>query len=779
MIRNSINLNNINNLLCVLCGYFLHYPLTLWEKEMKKLLILSILLVLVCTGIIAAQEMNPSQITLEQIFKDKVFDAEAFGSVQWLNNGQSYTPTDRKKYKLKDIDEFTTKSGEKNVVVPAEKLIPMGKTDPLDVYSYQWSGNKQYLLIFTNTRKVWRYHTRGDYWVYDTNSEKLWQVGKGLESASLMFAEFSPNSNQVAYVYKNNLYVEDLSDQKIKQLTSDGSDTIINGTFDWVYEEEFHLRKGFRWSPDSENIAFWQLDAEGIGTFYMINNTDSIYPKLIPIQYPKVGTTNSACKIGVVSVNSAKIKFLDLPGDPRQHYIAWMEWIPESNNILFQRLNRQQNTIWLTEWDMQKDETQILLTEKDAAWLDVVTDFKWVNNNKQFIWISERDGWRHLYMVNRDGSGITCVSPGDFDVIKLNYVDSESGDYYYIASPSNPTQRYLFRGNIYKKSKPVLINPEKEAGTHVYEFSPDGKYAIHTYSAFNIPPRTELVQLPSHEVVRVMVDNDKLKDKLSGLNTGETEFFRVNIEDDVALDGYTILPPDFDESQKYPVLFYIYGEPWNQTVLDKWFGSTYMWHLLLSQKGYIIMSIDNRGTPAPRGREWRKMVYGKIGILASLDQATAVRVLLDERPYMDPGRIAIWGWSGGGSMSLNMIFRYPELYHTAMSVAPVPNQRLYDTIYQERYMGLPKDNPDGYKEGSPITHAKNLRGNLLVVHGTGDDNVHYQGAELLINELIRLNKPFTMMAYPNRSHSIREGENTTLHLRSLLTRYLQENMPVN
>ena len=746
---------------------------------MKNLVLICMTFLLVSLQVLKAQNTDPSKITLEQIFRDKEFEAEDFGRIQWLNNGESYTPTDRIKYKLNDIDEFFTETGKKQVIVNADKLIPDNQSDPLKVYSYQWSQDKRYLLVFTNTRKVWRYHTRGDYWIYDTNTEKLWQVGKDLEPASLMFAEFSPQSKNVAYVYKNNLYVESLENRKIIQLTHDGSETIINGTFDWVYEEEFHLRKGFRWSPDSENIAFWQLDAEGIGTFFMINNTDSIYPKLIPIQYPKVGTTNSACKIGVVNVNSAVLKFLELPGDSRQHYIAWMEWIPDTDHVLFQHLNRQQNTIWLTEWDTKQDETKILLTEKDTAWLDVVTDFKWVNNNKQFIWISERDGWRHLYLVNRDGSDITCVSPGNFDVIKLLHADSKTGDFYYIASPDNPTQRYLYHANFNKISKPHLINPEKEAGTHEYDISPNGKYAIHKYSAINVPPRQELVRLPSNEVVRVMVNNSKLEQKVLNLDIGKIEFFRVNIADDVELDGWAIFPADFNPSKKYPVLFFVYGEPWNQTVLDKWFGSRHLWHLLISQKGYIVMSVDNRGTPSPRGREWRKMVYGKIGTLASLDQAAALRFLLAERKYMDAERIAIWGWSGGGSMSLNMIFRYPELYHTAMSVAPVPNQLLYDTIYQERYMGLPKDNMDAFTNGSPITHAKNLKGNLLLVHGTGDDNVHYQGSELLINELIRHNKPFTMMAYPNRSHSIREGENTTLHLRSLLTRYLQENMPAD
>jgi len=290
------------------------------------------------------------------------------------------------------------------------------------------------------------------------------------------------------------------------------------------------------------------------------------------------------------------------------------------------------------------------------------------------------------------------------------------------------------------------------------------------------PPIHELISLPNHKSVRILEDNSELRTKVKTLKRKPTEFFRVDIGEGVLLDGYQIKPYNFDPVKKYPVLFYVYGEPWGQTARDAWGGNTYLWHLMLAQQGYIIMSIDNRGTPSPRGRDWRKCIYRQIGILASADQAAAVRVIR-KWEYVDSTRIGIWGWSGGGSMSLNAIFRYPDLYHTAMAIASVPDQRYYDTIYQERYMGLPEDNAEGYKNGSPITFARQLKGNLLLVHGTGDDNVHYQGAEALINELIKHNKHFTMMAYPNRSHGIYEGTGTTLHLRKLLTRYLFENLP--
>jgi dipeptidyl-peptidase-4 len=361
--------------------------------------------------------------------------------------------------------------------------------------------------------------------------------------------------------------------------------------------------------------------------------------------------------------------------------------------------------------------------------------------------------------------------------MSVESIDKEGGWAYYIASPDNPTQRYLYRASLDGSGKIERITPASQKGTHRYQISLDSKWAFHTYSSFGKPPVIELVSLPEHETVRGLADNSRLRAKLNKLKKCSTELFRVDIGDGVLLDGWCIKPPDFDPEKRYPLFFYVYGEPAGQTVLDRWGGEKHLWHLMLAQHGYLVMSVDNRGTPAPRGRAWRKCIYRQIGILASADQAAATRAIIKSRPYVDPNRIGIWGWSGGGSMSLNAIFRYPELYHTAMAIAFISNQRFYDTIYQERYMGLPDDNEEGYKNGSPITFAHQLKGNLLIVHGTGDDNCHYQSCEALINELIKHNKYFSMMSYPNRTHSIKEGENTKRHLFELLTRYLEDNLP--
>jgi len=719
-----------------------------------------------------------STLTLERIFSSDEFRTEPFGPARWLRHHTGYTTLELSDSDAggKDIVRYNPDNGKREILVSACRLVPPGETIPLDIADYQWSADGRRLLIFTDTKQVWRQNTRGDYWLLDPGGS-LWKLGGEAEPSTLMFAKFSPGGSRVAYVRENNLYVQELGNRKITQLTSDGSSTVINGTFDWVYEEEFNLQDGFRWSPDGKTIAYWQLDTEGVGTFYLINNTGGLYSTVIPVQYPKAGTTNSAARVGVVSSGGGKTLWFGLPGDPRRHYIARMDWAGNSDEVVIQYLNRLQNTNRLILGNARTGELRTILSETDEAWLDVVDDLHWLNNGKQFTWVSERDGWRHAYLISRSGKDVRLITPGDFDIIGIEKVDTKGGRLYYIASPDNAGQRYLYRTRLNGEGKPRRLTPMNQPGTHSYRLSGDARWAIHTYSSFGTPPVIDLVRLPEHRSVRTLVDNAGIRKRLAALNPHPVEFFSVETEDGVRLDGWCMKPPDFDQKRKYPVLFYVYGEPWEQTVLDLWSRRSYLWHLLLTQRGYIVMSVDNRGTPAPRGREWRKCVYGGIGILASADQAAAVRAVIKERPYVDAQRIGIWGWSGGGAMTLNALFRYPDLYRTGMSVAPVTDQRYYDTIYQERYMGLPDQNKEGYKNGSPITFAHQLKGNLLLVHGTGDDNVHFQNTEALINALVEADKQFSLMVYPNRMHGISEGRNTTRHLFELLTGYLKNNLP--
>ena len=734
-------------------------------------------------GQLFAQEVDKSKLDLNRLFKSREFFGERFGPVRFIDNGKSYTTLETSKDTIggTDIIKYDTESGNREILVASSLLVPESSKEPLSISNYEWSPDKTMLLVFTNTARVWRYNTRGDYYVLNLNTHKLLKLGRNAKPSTLMFAKFSPDNQKVGYVREHNVYVENLSDGKITQLTFDGSTTTINGTFDWVYEEELDDRDGFRWSPDSKHIAYWQLDASGVHDFLLIDDTDSLYSFVKPVQYPKVGTTNSACKVGVVSTNGGQTVWMKVPGDPRNNYIARMDWAENSDEISIQHLNRLQDSLQVMLCEIKTGDVKTVLTDTDKAWLDVVDGMHWFNEGKEFTWVSERDGWRHIYTVSRDGKNVKLITPGNFDVIEIAKIDYDEGWIYYIASPDNATQRYLFRVSLDGKAKIERISPADEVGSHGYQISDGAKYAIHTFSSFGNPPITDLVTLPDHNVVRKLVENKSLIEKVTAIKKGSTEFFKIDIGNGVLLDGWMIKPPSaaggFDPSKKYPVLYYLYGEPAAQTVVDRWSGNQYLWYLMLAQQGYIVISVDNRGTPAPRGREFRKFVYGNVGTLSAKDQADAMLALIKKYSFIDASRIGVWGWSGGAVSTLNMMFRYPDIFATGMAVAPVTDERLYDSIYSERYMGLPTTNAEGYKESAAITYAHQLKGNLLVVHGTGDDNVHYQNTERLINELVKYNKQFSMMAYPNRSHGIYEGPGTTLHLYTLLTNYLERNLP--
>ncbi len=719
-----------------------------------------------------------TQLTTQRIFNEKEFDTKHFGPARWLEDDLGYTTLEPapQNAEVKEIVRYNLTGASRQVLVSQYQLSPSGFDKPLIVKNYHWSSDRKLLLIFANSKKVWRQNTRGDYWVLNLETNELRQLGGDALPSTLMFAKFSPDDSHVAYVRANNIYAESISTGQIIPLTFDGDDLIINGTSDWVYEEEFKLRDGFSWSPDSQLIAFWQFDTSQLTPFYMINNTESLYPELEPIPYPKAGTQNSSCRIGVVPAGGGDITWFDITGEAHDSYIPRMEWAANSAEVLIQHLNRQQNQLNLYLGDITSGITNRIFVEKDESWIDIHDSLQWLDDGARFTWLSDRDGWRHIFSISRDGHKIENLTPGSFDVISVLKIEQTSGWVYYIASPDNPTQRYLYRSHLDGSGEIERITPQDQPGTHQYQISPNASHAFHISSQFASPPYTTLVSLPEHKQLRILEDNEKLRVAFEELKQPQMEFFRLKIEDDLLLDGWCIKPPYFNPQEKYPLLFHVYGEPAGQTVLDSWGRKAKLWHLMLAQHGYLVMSVDNRGTPAPRGRHWRKGVYRQVGIITTADQARAAEILIAQRPYIDPDRVSVWGWSGGGSMTLNLMFKHPEIYKTGIAIAAVSDQRYYDTVYQERYMNLPDNNPDGFTNGSPITFAKELAGNLLLIHGTGDDNVHYQCFEALVNELIKHDKQFSMMSYPNRSHSISEGKNTLNHLYSLMTRYLQANL---
>ena len=673
-------------------------------------------------------------------------------------------------------------TGTGTIILESKKLIPVGKNMPLTFNIFSFSSDEKKLLLFTNTAKVWRYHTRGDYWIYNFSNNTLFQLGKGRPAQSLMFAKLSPDGTKAAYVSEHNIFVEDLNSHLIRQLTHDGSRKLINGTFDWVYEEELGCRDGFRWSMDSRKIAFWQVDARKIRDYYMLNTTDSVYSHTIPVEYPKVGQSPSPVKIGVINIANANIKWMAIPGDPQEHYLPRMEWANNSDELVVQQLNRKQNESKLYYCNALTGNANNFFTENDKAWIDIKsvwndddpTGWEWINNGKEFLWVSEKDGWRHIYKTSRDGKHSTLLTIGNFDANGIKCIDEVHQMVYFMASPSNATEIYLYRTSLDGKGKPEMVSPENLKGTHDYNISPNGSFAFHNFSNFNTFPISEWISLPDN----LPLDAGKSITKNRAVNIDQhVEYFTITTSDNINVDGWLIKPKNFDPSKKYPVLFYVYGEPAATTTQNSYGGQNpFLFNGDLSGEGYFYVSLDNRGTPALKGSEWRKAIYKNIGRLNIHDQAMAAKAFL-QKPYFDTGRVAVWGWSGGGSSTLNLMFQYPEIYKTGISVSAVDNLLFYDNIYEERYMGLPQEDIEPYLKGSPIYYAKNLSGKLLFIHGTGDDNVHYDNAEAMLNELIKYNKQFQFMPYPNRTHEISEGEGTFLHLKNLFTTFLRNNCP--
>lgn len=731
-----------------------------------------------------AAKPNP-MLSVERIFQSGDFQEEKLGSIVWSKQGGAYftleAPVEKgeasaAKGKGKDLVRIDAVSGHKEILIPAQAFIPADSKEPLTVDKFEFSDDESKLLIFTNSQRVWRQNTRGDYWIMEVANRSLKKLGGDAPEASMMFAKFSPDGSRVSFVSKNNLYVQKLIDLTVLALTTDGSENIINGTADWVNEEELEIRDAYRWSPDGGTIAFWQFDTTEVDKFYLVDNTAGTHSKMIGFAYPKVGGKNSVARIGVVPFDGGNIRWLEIPDDPTNHYIARMEWTPDSRHILLQQFNRLQNTNRVMVYERAvADSAKTILTETDKAWIENENPVRWLSEGTEFLWISERDGWRHAYVAGLKEEPPRLLTPGAFDLLKMEAVDEKGGQLYFTASPDNPTQSYLYRVPL-KGGAMQRLTPADQPGWHSYAVSPDAQFAVHTYSTFTSPPVVDLIRMADHSVVRRLVENKKLREALAALKPTTTEFLRLDIGDDVPLDAWCMKPVPIEPDQKLPLLIYVYGEPHGQTVRDSWQGNRGLWHMMLAQQGCVVASVDNRGTMSPRGRAWRKSVYRQIGIQAPKDQAAAARALMDRYPFIDAERVGIWGWSGGGSMTLNAIFRYPDLYQTAISVAPVADQLLYDTIYQERYMGLPTDNAEGYRDGSPITHAANLKGNLLLIHGTGDDNCHYQGTEKLMNELIAKHKQFSLMAYPGRSHSISEGRNTAAHMYGLMTDFLRQHL---
>lgn len=691
-------------------------------------------------------------------------------------------------------------------VVNSDKVISLKKPAQAKKSDRMTNSLGTFALDFINRKKVWRYETRGDYQLTNLKTGDTRRLGSNRPLQTLMFAKFSPDGRKVAYVtYPTNdnegwdIVVEDVdpangNDTKVAdgkdgnapRVLTDGITAepaerkeVVNGTFDWVYEEEFGCRDGFRWSGDSRYIAFWQSNTSGTGWFDIINNVDGIYPKIQRFPYPKAGTRNSAVRVGIVDVETGKKTWIPIPGDARENYIPRMEFVPGTNRLMIQQMNRQQSVNSLWYYTIGDREPQLLTQDKDETWVETNDKIHWLSDNKFFTFCSERDGWRHLYRVSADGKQWTCITDVKMDVIDEVAYDEKRGYIYFSATPEDQaTERYLYRTQVMGNGKvegPLLLG-KREKGQYSYTFEDGFDTAIERFSNAVTPPQYRKVVMDAKgnwKIAEVLEENLEAKLQLESRGIPKKEFVKVQ-SGKYLLDAWIIKPRDFDPKKKYPVIDFVYGEPANSTVQNRW-ETTLFWQYLADQ-GFVIVSIDNRGANTPRGREWRKCIYGRIGVNASEDQTVAIQVLCDRYAWMDRSRLGVTGWSGGGSTTLHCIMRYPDVWKTGVAIAPVTDLKLYDTIYEERYMNTPQQNPEGYREGSAVNLTEGLKGNLLLIHGTGDDNVHYQNIEMLTNKLIENNKLFYQLSYPMRTHSISERDGTARHLRMQITDFFKRNL---
>jgi dipeptidyl-peptidase-4 len=577
----------------------------------------------------------------------------------------------------------------------------------------------------------------------------------------------SPDGRSVLVSTRGNLYVRERDTDREIRLTHSPADGPVSND-------------RAVWSPDGEWIAFVQSDESAVRLRSFLVPGDPTYPEVKQGRFARVGEVIPTLRVGVVDACGKETRWLSIPIPTEGYYLGQVEWAGNSHELLVEKLSRFRDVREFLLADVVTGTVRRIFHESGQAW--VVASYgknaglTWIRDGQAFVVLSEKDGWRHAYVYSRDGRELTLLTPGGYDIIERAAVDEAGGWFYFYASPDNATQKYLYRVRLDGTAEPQRVTPADQPGTHDYAFSPDAKWAFHTYSTFDTPPVTELVQLPEHRAVRVLQDNQELRAKIKAVISQPTEFFQLEIGEGVVMDAWMMKPRNFDPSKKYPVLVYVYGEPHGQTVLDAWGRVHADYHRLIADLGYLVVSMDNRGTPAPKGAAWRRAIFGSLGPLSTEEQAAGVKELGRMRPYVDLSRVGIWGWSGGGSNTLNAMFRKPEVYQVGIAVAPKPQPHLYNAWFQEIYMETPETNPEGYRRSAPLNFAEGLQGSLLIIHGTGETNTHLQITEGLVDRLIELGKHFDYMAYPHRDHGLREGRGTAVHLRVLMTRYLLEHL---
>ncbi|MCH7415480.1 S9 family peptidase [Belliella sp. R4-6] len=723
---------------------------------LKRICILAFVVILGTSA--SAQEKK--KITLEDVFKSNSFSAKSVYGINWMNDGQYYSSLNRSNGAPSVVKINVATGKQEEVLIDGQKI-------GVNFSSYSFNAEESKALIVSDIERIYRRSSKGINHVVDLKSGEKQLIADG---EKIMYATLSPDNDKVAYVKDNNLFVIELASNSITQITKDGKwNEIINGAADWVYEEEFSMSKAFDWSPDGKKIAFIRFDETDVPEFNM-QTWGELYPKDYKFKYPKAGEKNAEVSIHVYDLDSKKTVTLDA-GTEKDIYLPRIYWTANSNTLAFLRMNRLQNQLDLFYANTETGKSDLILQEKSETYvdLDYNDNLFFLKDNKGFIRTSEQDGYKHIYQHDNSGKMIRQITSGNWEVTNMVGVDEKGKKIYFISTEASPLERNLYVINLDGKGK-KLLTPAK--GTHSVNMSKDFKYFIGYYSDANTPSKVTLNQASGKEI-QVLEDNQELKDKLRNFAMSKKEFFTFETIEGTSLNAYMIKPSDFDDSKKYPVLMYVYGGPGSQNVTNSWGGTRDFWHHHLAAEGYIVVCVDNRGTGA-RGRDFKHSTYANLGKIEVEDQIAGAKHL-GSLPFIDKGRIGIWGWSYGGYMSSLALMIGNDVFKSAIAVAPVTTWRYYDTIYTERYLQTPQLNAAGYDDNSPITHVNKLKGNLLLIHGTGDDNVHFQNAVDLVDALVKADKQFDSFYYPNRNHGI-SGGNTSWHLYNMMTEFIKNKL---
>ena len=722
---------------------------------MKLKSTLSSLTILFLAQHVFAQE---KMIQLEDIWASRTFSPEWVWGINSMNDGVHYSSLnygDKNVY----ITEYSYETGDSiSTIVDSKDLEGISFSD------YSFSEDEKKVLLPTETESIYRYSSRSNYYIYDRETKTVQELSEGKQR----LAQFSPDASKVAFVKQNNIFIKDISNKTELQVTFDGEiNKIINGATDWVYEEEFAFDNGMQWNTSGNKIAYYRFNEEKVPEFSMDLFTD-LYPSQSQFKYPKAGETNSTVELFIYDLNSKKTTKANINVE-EEFYIPRIKWTLDENVLSVQRMNRHQNQLDFILVDAKDSSSQTIFTENDAAYIDVTDNLTFLNDGKYFIWTSEKSGYNHIYLYNLKGKQVRQITKGNYDVTDFYGIDESNNTVYFASSERSPMPRDIYAVQLNGKNKKTLTN---KIGTNSATFSTNYKYFINQYSNANSPYYFSLFDAKGNEV-RMLKDNSNLNNSLAEYPFSQKEFFNFKTSESIDLNGWMMKPYNFDETKQYPVFMYLYGGPGSQQVTDSWGGSNFLWYQMLTQQGYIVACVDNRGTGA-RGSEFKKCTYQQLGKLETEDQIEANRYLAN-LPYVDGSRIGIFGWSYGGYMSSLCLLKGADEFKMAIAVAPVTNWRYYDSIYTERYMRTPQENASGYDDNSPINHVEKLKGKYLLVHGSADDNVHYQNTMEMTNALVNANKQFDLFIYPNKNHGIYGGY-TRLHLFTKMTNFIKENL---